>query len=261
LSHLNSKSSQDIRHRAFSTPTDAPLVPTFPFRFRDVWILTAIYRSDPEAIDRIVPAPLRPAGEEVVIHIYQMNDTEWFGAYNESAIQIPTIYPPTGKRGVYSPYLFLDRDGAVAAGREVYGQPKKNGSPSIEFRGDLVVGRVRRNGISVVTLTMPYKQTRCSPETMRERLDFVTNFNLKVIPSITGDDAIRQITGRDFAELVIHECWEGLVTVELRPNAQAPVYRLPVVEMLTGFLWRCDFTLDHGEIVHDYLAPEHAGED
>jgi acetoacetate decarboxylase len=90
---------------------------------------------------------------------------------------------------------------------------------------------------------------------MRERLDFVTNFNLKIIPSITGDDAIRQITARDFADLVIHECWEGPVTVELRPNAQAPVYRLPVVEMLTGFLWRCDFTLDYGEVVHDYLAP------
>ena len=31
-------------HDAFSTPSDAPLVPTFPFRFRDVVILTAFYR-------------------------------------------------------------------------------------------------------------------------------------------------------------------------------------------------------------------------
>jgi acetoacetate decarboxylase len=35
---------------------------------------------------------------------------------------------------------------------------------------------------------------------------------------------------------------------------QAPVYRLPVEEMLDGFYWRADFTLVAGTIVHDYLA-------
>jgi acetoacetate decarboxylase len=42
--------------------------------------------------------------------------------------------------------------------------------------------------------------------------------------------------------------------VELRPNAQAPVFRLPVLEPLDGFLWRADFTLVAGRVVHDYLA-------
>ena len=39
-----------------------------------------------------------------------------------------------------------------------------------------------------------------------------------------------------------------------RPNAQAPVFRLPVVEPLETFYWRADFTLVTGEILHDYLA-------
>jgi acetoacetate decarboxylase len=53
--------------------------------------------------------------------------------------------------------------------------------------------------------------------------------------------------------MVIHECWSGPCTVELRPNAQAPVFRLPVVEPLNGVFWRADFTLVPGEVIHDYL--------
>ena len=52
----------------------------------------------------------------------------------------------------------------------------------------------------------------------------------------------------------MHECWRGPATVELRPNPQAPVFRLPVVEPLEAFYWRADFTLVTGEIIHDYLA-------
>ena len=38
------------------------------------------------------------------------------------------------------------------------------------------------------------------------------------------------------------------------PNAQAPIHRLPVVEMLDGFHWRADFTLVEGRVIYDYLA-------
>jgi acetoacetate decarboxylase len=55
-------------------------------------------------------------------------------------------------------------------------------------------------------------------------------------------------------DVIVHECWSGPCTVELRPNAQAPVHRLPVVDMLDGFHWRADFTLQPGRIVHDYLG-------
>jgi acetoacetate decarboxylase len=53
--------------------------------------------------------------------------------------------------------------------------------------------------------------------------------------------------------VTVHEAWEGPCTVELRPNAQLPVFRLPVLEPLTGIHWRADFTLVAGRILHDYL--------
>jgi acetoacetate decarboxylase len=113
---------------------------------------------------------------------------------------------------------------------------------------------VKRNGIDVITVTLPYKQTRALPEELNRYGDFRTNINLKVVPNVDGSDAIRQLTARTFGDLHVHECWRGAATVELRPNAQAPVYRLPVRTMLDGFYWRSDFVLPFGQVIHDYLA-------
>jgi acetoacetate decarboxylase len=184
-----------------------------------------------------------------------MNDSDWFGNYYESAVQI-LVRLRDGPVGAFSPYLYLGNDGAVATGREIYGQPKKGGEPWLGVRDDLFVGTVKRNGIDVITLTMAYKQTRAQPDEMTAYGDFRTNINLKVTPNVDGSDAIRQLTARTFAELQLHECWRGAVTVELRPNAQAPVYRLPVREMLDGFYWRADFVLPFGRVIHDYLAKQ-----
>ena len=128
----------------------------------------------------------------------------------------------------------------------MHGQPKKLGEPKLEYRGDLVVGTVSRNGIDILTGTMAYKQRRDTLESLKRHFDFAENINLKAVDHIDGRPAIRQLTARRLAEVVVHECWSGPCTVELRPNAQAPVHRLPVVDMLDGFHWRADFTLRSG---------------
>ncbi|SCV01455.1 hypothetical protein CNECB9_820006 [Cupriavidus necator] len=100
----------------------------------------------------------------------------------------------------------------------------------------------------------PTSRTGGDLSSLSQLLDFSNNFNLKAVDHIDGTPAIRQLTARRLANVQVHECWEGPCTVELRPNIQAPVYRLPVVEMLHGFYWRGDFTLVQGSILHDYLA-------
>ncbi|MCQ6560695.1 acetoacetate decarboxylase family protein [Paenibacillus mendelii] len=245
-------SQQDVKS-AYSTPIDNPLIPRFPVRFRNNEILTVIYRTDPACIERIVPDPLESASDLVVVHYYHMNDAEWFGNYYESAVQVQVRLKGTDICGAYSPYLYLGSDGAIAAGREVYGQPKKSGNPSISFVEDLIVGKVERNGIDVLTSTMAYKQRKSSLDEMQEIIPFTKNINLKIIPNIDGTPAIHQITARTFSEMVVHECWRGPATMEIRPNAQAPVYKLPVLEMMDGFFWVCDFSLPMGEVIHDYL--------
>ena len=249
----------DIVKPGFSTPLDAPMIPPFPFTFRHAEILTLTYRTTPAAIRALLPEPLLSTGDTVMIHIYKMNDTDWLGPYSEVNVMVGATLP--GKAtGAYSPYLFLSSDIGVAHGREVHGQPKKLGTPKLDFRGDLIVGSLERNGIDVLTGTLPYKQTRADISSLSEIFRFATNLNLKAIDHIDGTPAIRQITSRQLADVQVTECWRGPCTVELRPNAQAPLHRLPVMEMLDGYYWKASFTLVPGVILHDYLKPEKMGE-
>ena len=135
----------------------------------------------------------------------------------------------------------------------MHGQPKKLARVTLEARDDLIVGCVERNGIDLLTATLPYKQRRSDLESLIARFDFRHNFNLKIVRHIDGAPAIWQLTGRRLTEVNILECWTGDCTVELRPNAQAPVWRLPVLEPLEGYLWKTEFTLVGGEQLHDYL--------
>ena len=243
----------DVIKPGFSTPLDAPMVPPFPFTFRNAEILTLTYRTDPAAIRALLPEPLVSTGDTVMIHVYKMTDTDWLGPYHEVNVMVGADLP--GKAtGAYSPYLFLSSDIGVAHGRETHGQPKKLGNPKLDFRGDLIVGSLERNGIDVLTGTMPYKQTKAAITDLSAIFPFATNLNLKAIDHIDGTPAIRQLTSRQLADVQVAECWRGPCTVELRPNAQAPLHRLPVLEMLDGFYWRATFTLVPGIILHDYLT-------
>jgi acetoacetate decarboxylase len=237
---------------AWSIPWDAPLVPDFPFTFRNVEVLTLTYRTTGEAVKKILPPPLEPVGDWVLVHLYNMNDVEWLGSYHECNIMVGARL---GKKiaGGYSPYLFLDSDVGLAHGREVHGQPKKIGNVRVETRKDLVVGTLERNGIDVITGTMAYKQCRGSLEDLKgETFDFAVNINYKVIPHIDGRTAVRQLTSRKLSDVNVHECWVGPCSTDLRPNVQAPVYRLPVVEEGAGYHWKADFTLAKGDIIHEY---------
>ncbi|WP_137391395.1 acetoacetate decarboxylase [Rhodoligotrophos defluvii] len=244
----------DILKPGFSTPWDAPPAPPFPFTFRNVEVMTLAWRTDQDAVARVLPPPLEAASDVVLAHIYKMNDTEWLGPYYESNVMVACRLPATGEAGGFSPYLFLSSDGGVIQGREVHGQPKKLGTPHLEVRGDAWVGTVSRNGIDVLTGTMAYKQQPAEIARLSGYFDFALNINLKAIDHIDGRPAIRQLTARRLGALTVHECWSGPCTVELRPNVQAPIYRLPVRDMLEGFWWRADFTLVPGRILHDYLT-------
>jgi acetoacetate decarboxylase len=221
-----------------------------------VSILTACWRTDAAAIRRLLPPPLEPTGDVVLAHIYRMPDTDFVGAAHECNVMFGarlTVGANTVEGG-YSTGLYLDSDVGIAHGREVHGQPKKLAALKLETRGDLIVGEVERNGICILTVTLPYKQRAVGPAELRRHFDFTENINYKVIPHIDGTPAVRQLTSRRLAEVEVTECWTGPCTVELRPNAQAPVWRLPVVEALEGFFWRTNFTLVAGHVIYDYLA-------
>ena len=241
----------------WSTPADAPTYPRFPIPFRDCTVLSLQYRTDPGAIAAILPAPLEPTGDTVLVQIGRWGDVPGLGRdLFECNVMVGAALRAHGRdvRGSYSPYFYLDSDRAIALGREVQGQPKRLARITLEDRGDLHVGVVETNGIDVATGTLPYKWRRADISEVRARVDVGTNINLKVIPHVDGRSAVRQLVVRDIVELEVSECWTGPCTVELRPNAVAPIHRLPVLEHLDGFYWRASFALAGGSVLYEYPA-------
>lgn len=242
-------------HTAWSTPLAAPLSATFPFSFRNVTVLTLTYRTSIDAVRRMLPTPLEPINDWVLVHLYDMGDVDWLGHYGECNVMVGAQLPGVAVGG-YSPFLFLNSDGGLAQGREVHGQPKKWANPKVEARGDLIVGVLERNGIDVLTGTMVYKHNRGDlADLKRETFDFTLNLNYKVIPNIDGSIAVRQLTSRRLADIQVFECWADPCSVEIRPNMQAPLHHLPIVAPGMGYYWRTQFTLVQGTILHDYLKP------
>jgi acetoacetate decarboxylase len=236
-----------------STPFGAPLVPPLPIRLRRTEILTVIYRTHREAAESLVPQPLRLASDLCILHVYHMHDAEWFGVYCESAWQIPVVLPDDAA-AVYSPFLVLESDAAVAAGREAYGQPKKAGHVRLAPDGDLLVGVVARNGIDVATATMCWKQRAASGRELAELVPGMDlNVNLRVRQEEEGVVS-RELVTRRFGDVVEHESWVGPATLELRPNAQLPVHLLAVREVVLGVHRIVDLTLRPGRIIHRYRA-------
>jgi acetoacetate decarboxylase len=245
-------SSISKQPEAYSTPTGAPLVPPFPVSYRNVTILSACYRTDPAALAAHLPAPLEPVSEVVMIHLYDMPDVDNFGHVHECNVMIGARSSEIAPAG-FTTALYNDSDGAMALGREVHGQPKKLATVSLETRGDLVVGTLSRNEIDVAVVTTPYKAAPGDLSDLSGHFDFKQNLNLKLIRHIDGTPAIAQITARRLSDVRVHECWTARCTVQLTPNAQAPLWTLPVREPLSATYWRADFTLVPGEVLHDYL--------
>jgi acetoacetate decarboxylase len=236
-----------------STPFGAPLVPPLTIRLRNTEILTIAYRTSRDTAESLIPQPLRLASDLCLLHVYHMHDAEWFGVYCESAWQIP-VRLPDDSDAVYSPFLVLASDAAVAPGRESHGQPKEAGNVRLALDGDLLVGVVARNGIDVATATMGWKQRAADgSEPARLEPGAELNVNLRVRQEEEGVVS-RELVTRRFADIVEPGPWIGPATLELRPGAQLPVYLLTVGDIVLGLHRIIDLTLSPGRIVHRYRA-------
>jgi acetoacetate decarboxylase len=246
---------------AVGTPIDSPTSGLPPSRFTDGEVLTLQYATDPAAIRALLPEPLEPINDTVQIQVSRWGSVPGAGHnIHECNVMVAARYGEGSSsiEGSYSPYFWVESDRSMVGGREFHGQPKRIADISLVTIGDLHIGRVRHNGIDVLTGTMQYKPQKSTFERLRSRIDPVTNMNLKIVNHIDSTPAIKQLTARDLTDIEVFECYEGPCTVDIRPTATAPLYRLPPLEFLEGFYWRTEFSLVGGYVLHDYLAEPRA---
>lgn len=82
----------DVKKRAFAMPLTNPSYPSGPYRFvnREFFIIT--YRTDMDALQRIVPEPLEVKEPIVKYEFIRMPDSTGFGDYTETGQVIPVTF-------------------------------------------------------------------------------------------------------------------------------------------------------------------------
>lgn len=238
-----------------SMPAASPSYPFGPYRFVNREYFIVIYESDPAAIREAVPEPLAPAPENLVYYEWiRMPDSSGFGDYTESGVVIPCAYQ--GNACNFVSQMYLDDDPPIAAGREIWGFPKKYAHPKLEVAADTLTGTLSYAGQLVAMGTMGYKHevyARDANKTVAALSKL--QVNLKLIPDVDGKPAIAQLVAYNLTDITVKGSWSGPARLHLVPHVNAPVADLPVRRIVGARHFVADLTLPYGRVLHDYLAP------
>src|SRR5258708_30380754 len=129
---------ETVRTTAFAMPMTNPAFPRGPYRFTNREYFIIQYRTDPEALRRVVPEPLELTEPVVTYEVIRMPDSTGFGDYTESGQVIPVRF--RGRKGGYTHCMFLNDEPPIAGGRELWGFPKKLANPTLHVEIDQLVG-------------------------------------------------------------------------------------------------------------------------
>jgi acetoacetate decarboxylase len=243
---------KEVLERAFAMPLTSPAYPPGPYRFVNREYLIITYRTDPARLRAIVPEPLQLDAREALVkyEFIRMPDSNGFGDYTESGQVIPVSF--RGRRGGYTHCMFLNDEGPIAGGRELWGFPKKLAQPTLRTEVDTLIGTLDYGPLRVATGTMGYKHREADAALVKAALE-EPNFLLKIIPHVDGSPRICELVEYRLDEIALRGAWTGPAALSLTPHALAPVAELPILEIVSAIHIRADLTLGLGSVVHDYL--------
>lgn len=193
-------------------------------------VLTAVYETDPQVVEAVLPKPLEP-GEPLVRVTIATVDIEGVPRFGAGYFGVRARHE--GTDGEYPLFMPMTTEQATTGGRETFGEPKKIGNVDLELDGDRVEGRISRMGYDLVKAGGRVVEELPPPP---ERTK--TDFYFKFLPSPDGkgfdsEPALVYCYRRETARS--HSRVEGEITLgesRFDPVADLPVRRL--VEMSVG---------------------------
>ena len=240
----------EVRANAFAMPINNPAFPAGPYRFVDREYLIITYRTDPDLLREIIPAPLTMTDPVVKFEFINMPDSTGFGHYCESGQVIPVTLD--GVAGGYVHSMYLNDHPPIAAGREIWGFPKKLGEPELRVHKDTLIGTLDYSDYRIATGTMGFKHKTLETGAIKKAME-TPSFLLKIIPHVDGTPRICELVHYCLTDITIKGAWSGPDALELNPHALAPVAGLPVLEVLSAVHILADLTLPYGSVAYDYL--------
>lgn len=241
---------EEVLKKCYAMPITNPSYSKGPFRFQNREYLIITYKTDLEALKKVVPEPLEIHDPLVKFEFIKMPDSSGFGDYTEAGQVIPVTYK--GKKGGFVHSMYLDNEPPISGGREIWGFPKKYASPELKVEKDTLLGTLKYGSVLVATGTMGYKYLEISKPTVLKSFK-EPQFLLKLIPDTNLKPKICQLVSYNIKEVSLKEAWTGPCDLELHHHALAPVASLPILEIVSATHLIADLTLGLGKVVYDYI--------
>lgn len=242
--------------KSTSTPLTTTPIPPTAHRFINREHLYIIYKTDWDALRKVVPEPLELLDEPLVrFEMMRMPIATGYGDYTECGQAIPVTYQ--GVQGEYLHMMYLDNFEAMASGREAHAYPKKPGFPEFYIDDNTVVGTLdygRNHKMRIANATMTYKYYPLSKEEAVRQMTQPT-YMLKILPDYHDKPRIAELilAQTDPKDLEIIEAWTGDARLQLFDHVKCPMNDLPVREIVSCSHIKCNLTLGTPHVVYDYL--------
>src|SRR5437868_1285712 len=121
--------------------------------YEDAHYLAVDVTFDRDAVRPWVPWPLRvPATATGTLFTAWFPHTAFGSVYREAGLLVDVEHG-FSKRAVFSPWMIVDDDVALVAGRELLGYPKKLGAIRFDIDGDRIEALASRRGATLVRMS------------------------------------------------------------------------------------------------------------
>ncbi|WP_168734262.1 acetoacetate decarboxylase family protein [Pseudothauera nasutitermitis] len=221
-------------------------------------MLTVAWETRPEIIERLLPAPLKPAAAPLAFAFIGWYPATNFGVtYHEAALFVRASY--NGEEGNYCLSMPVDNDIAMAGGREVFGFPKKMATFHFAKEGARVQGWVERKGHRFVELSADLDAPFNDAEAMQQFMLSTStadgkvrglSYNVKhfITPDSSGFEFSPRLVRQ---ETVIHPkaLQVGKATVNLAFSLDDPWAEVEVVKILGAMYTVGDNAMLKGSVV------------
>jgi acetoacetate decarboxylase len=215
---------------------------------REYFIIS--YETDLELLKKVVPAPLKVTEPIVKFEFIRM-PSYGLGDFTESGQVIPVEFE--GEKGGYIHTMVLDGPTSVAAGREIWGFPKRIAQPKLYVDQDALVGTLNYGTLRIAEASMGLKQTPVPLDQIKKAAE-APAFMLKAIPDVDGSPKICQLVKVKLQGVNVKEAWSGPGALNLFHHALVPMADLPIKRIISTIHFVVDVIVPYGEVVHDYLA-------
>jgi len=222
-------------------PLDVPLYPDPPYHYRNTERLVFIYETDTEAALDLLPDCLELEVPAVAMMMFLWCPICTLGAYNEAFISVRATFE--GTPAEYVVWNLLTSDAAIAAGREIWGVPKKHCDTWIEKRPEGMVGIVERpKGIRIVEALV--RPERLIPQDENKGFVDRSLVCVRTIPDPGGGEPLIQLIDHFNPKTNNFKPGDGWAENQLRgPGSVSfparsgldPWHRLPAIRMIDAY--------------------------